>query len=280
LEYEPEELIPIIADLTDRYTGKESTSVSLNKARQLTQAVVYCIREYEKSGRGKSVPAVKDVRADTAYENGFRIVLYKTEKAQERFGRILSGFRSYGNIAYSDTVEKGFPEFFAHYDARFEPQENVLTLDYPVLIRSRGRSGIDWISQYLFFIELEQRFLHRIPTDYIEHILNGWNGNYGELLINICAFVYRNLMASALINRRVSPENYSKEEKEELTEKLIRLKKEEIIQELEDLTNRLINRNYAEDPQLKKYLCADIPDFYSEITNAVNHDSLSAVIYC
>ena len=47
MRYEMEELIPIVAELTERYTGYESTSVTYEKANQLMEAVIYCIQEYE-----------------------------------------------------------------------------------------------------------------------------------------------------------------------------------------------------------------------------------------
>lgn len=45
MEYPMEELIPILAELTDRFTSKESTSVSYERARQLMEAILYCIRQ-------------------------------------------------------------------------------------------------------------------------------------------------------------------------------------------------------------------------------------------
>ena len=45
MDYEMEELIPLVKELCDRYTGKESTSVTYEAAQQLMEAVLYCIHE-------------------------------------------------------------------------------------------------------------------------------------------------------------------------------------------------------------------------------------------
>ena len=45
--YDMNELLPVVARLTKRYTGIESSSVSYEKANQLMGAVIYCIREIE-----------------------------------------------------------------------------------------------------------------------------------------------------------------------------------------------------------------------------------------
>lgn len=45
MDYEMEELLPIVATLAEKYTGGESSSISYEKAGQLMEAVMYCIRE-------------------------------------------------------------------------------------------------------------------------------------------------------------------------------------------------------------------------------------------
>ena len=52
--YDMNELLPVVAMLTKRYTGIESSSVSYEKANQLMGAVIYCIQEME-SGGGASL---------------------------------------------------------------------------------------------------------------------------------------------------------------------------------------------------------------------------------
>ncbi len=60
VNYEMEELVPIVGKLAEKYTAFESTSVSYEKAEQLMGAVLYCIhetwqvpaREREKQGAG------------------------------------------------------------------------------------------------------------------------------------------------------------------------------------------------------------------------------------
>lgn len=45
--YEIEELVPIVGKLAEKYTSKESTSITYEKAQQLMEAVLYCIHEAE-----------------------------------------------------------------------------------------------------------------------------------------------------------------------------------------------------------------------------------------
>ena len=48
VKYEMEDLIPLVGYLAQKYTSGESTSVTYEKAEQLMEAVLYCIREAER----------------------------------------------------------------------------------------------------------------------------------------------------------------------------------------------------------------------------------------
>ena len=99
--YEMEELIPIVAELSEQYTGYESTSITYEKANQLMEAVIYCIHEYEQSG-GNAL-AAEGVPAKEAYKLGYRLVDKKVREMMEMYHVLLRDFCSYGNIVLKDT---------------------------------------------------------------------------------------------------------------------------------------------------------------------------------
>ena len=59
-DYTMEELLPVVAALTAKYTGNESTSVTYEKAEQLMGAVVYCIQEL--NSKAKKEVASEDLK--------------------------------------------------------------------------------------------------------------------------------------------------------------------------------------------------------------------------
>ena len=83
------------------------------------------------------------------------------EFMKEQFDTVymIVHFCAYGNENYCDTVTKALPGFFLYYDARFEPQKNVITLDYPMLQPVGDASGIRAIEKYVAYIGLEQKFM-------------------------------------------------------------------------------------------------------------------------
>ena len=95
MEYKMEELIPVIAVLAEKYTSKESSSVTYETARMLLEAVVYCIEE---PGLPGSFVTAKRKRpeAPEAYARGYKRVLDKVYSSKEVFDRLTEAFEDYG----------------------------------------------------------------------------------------------------------------------------------------------------------------------------------------
>ena len=80
MDYEMEELVPIVGKLAEKYTSHESTSITYEKAEQLMGAVLYCIHElWESSGNAPSLN--EKIPAQRAYEIGAEYVEKKTDSA-------------------------------------------------------------------------------------------------------------------------------------------------------------------------------------------------------
>lgn len=100
-------------------------------------------------------------------------------------------FNAYNNVYYYDTVIKGMPEFFINYDAKYAPQDHLLTLDYPILKNYRHLTGIDLIEKYIYCICLEQKFLNSFSEEEVITILDDYEFDYRESVINIASLVLR-----------------------------------------------------------------------------------------
>lgn len=274
----PEELLPIVAELTDQYTKRESSSITYEKANQLMRAVIYCIEEYGKSCGEAALTVCNDSSASEIYLAGYQEVLKKTSAAGAQYSKLIMSFTDYGNRAYRETVIQGLPVFFRRYDARFAPQEHFLMLDYPVLATFGPACGIDLISAYLDCIVCEQSFLGKIPVSCVSDMLNRWRGDYAELLINIAGFTARNLLAAILIGKKNLPAPYSEAERERLRKIAAVESAESLEDRLHLILHRLISEQYHADAALFRYLSQDLHGFVLDLKNAAEHDCLEAVI--
>lgn len=170
MEYKAEELIPLVSHLIDKYTSKESSSVSYEVAQMLMEAVLYCIRE-NSCRSGNALSAGEQLPAITAYQAGYEAVVDKVYQAKGLYERLCEKFQDYSCTNYRETILKGMPQFFLRYDARFSPQDHLLSLDYPPLYLDREKCGIDLIYEYLQHITLEKEFLDLFPWETVKELV-------------------------------------------------------------------------------------------------------------
>lgn len=199
-----EALLPLVADLTDRYTSKESSSVTYETANMLMSAVIYCIRECEEEGDMLPAAAGAEENWRSMYRRGYERVLEKTYQAKEIYEQILADFESYRCQNYRDTIVKGIPAFFVKYDPRFCPQDHLLTLDYPALLMDDRKRGVDLILSYLKGIRTEQVFLSRFPRSSVIQLLEHIQPEYESLYLdNICEIVLLRAIGCAIAGKPV-----------------------------------------------------------------------------
>ena len=127
--------------------------------------------------------------AQEAYDTGYKAVIEKTENALKIYEKIMENFNDYGSRAYYETIFLGMPAFFKCYDPLFEPQNHILSLDYPLeehlQIEVWKQKGIDRIYDYLLAIAEEQKFLANYPEESIRDRLKKYHFLGGELFINV-----------------------------------------------------------------------------------------------
>lgn len=183
--YSPDEIMPVVLKLANRYKGYESTSVSYDTVNMLMESVIYCINELGSS----NTALAPSLSASEAFRLGQQVVLDKAKETLADYNVLLTVFDDYGLTVLRDTVIKGFPAFFRHYDPIFSPQNTILTLDYPIPSFDRSLSGIDAISDYLNQIIKEQNFLRSFPRDEIINKLLAYHPDYSFLIENITEMI-------------------------------------------------------------------------------------------
>lgn len=268
--YPMEEIMPVVSELAQKYTGCDHSSVTYERAQMLMEAVVYCINE---DGRQEgNALAVKSIPAREAYENGRKIVKEKLMELRTLYHALISDFRDYGSMCLKDTVRKGIPAFLERYDFMYAPQETLLTLDYPVLRNYGALSGVDLVLCYLQDIRLEQKFLHRMGDKYIVKILRKYHRDYEYLSENICGIVLQNVTGHMILDKPLEGQGFVQEELESLEEILSDKTEEQISAYLLKALERLIAEYYDNDDCLFTYLDGGLSDIATRIRhNTENH---------
>lgn len=278
MDYAPEDLLSVVIELTERYTGKESSSVTYEKAEQLMEAVLYCLHQHEQSSIWDENASLKNLDAaidiKLAYTTGYEMVLNRTRKGKLLYECVMQEFDSYGNLAYYDTVVKGLPSFFVYYDPKFQPQNHILTLDYPVLGGLGTMCGIDVIWHYINCIAVETRLLQAFPKGYVVKLLNCVYDNYKELFINIPSAVVRNVLGWMMSGEKVKLEPLHEAALEAVKLRVNSMEYEELKAALEKCLKKFLEHGFQESGPLYLYFAQDIPDFAAELKNGAEHNCL------
>lgn len=272
-----EEIFPVLCSLTEKFTSGDSTSITDERAQSLMEAVLYCMNEAvwdaEGENRDQQVPEIMgrpfgNLNAEELYRYGYDRVLLKVKKAREIYNGLLPEFNGYRNRAYMDTVLKGMPKFFLYYDPSFEPQNHILTLDYPLLVPvDEAWTGIDRIYRYLFRLSLEQQFLTLFPEDYVLKVLNQFHGGHEELVINICGLVLKNVLGHLLAGKSFGglDSMFSRAELVEMELQILSMQRTELRQMLSSLLKAFVFKYCKGGIKLWEYLDYDLDEAAGEI---------------
>ena len=277
MDYEMEELVPIVGKLAEKYTANESTSITYEKAEQLMGAILYCIHEL-KEINGNLLALSEKIPAQKAYEIGAAYVKEKAEKALNLYNRIMPGFYHYENQCLYDTFVKCIPEFFKWYDIQFEPQNTILTLDYPVLKDISGYAGIDKIFEYIKCIGLEQKFLKSFPAGYVTNILFKIDRNWKESMDNICETVFTYVTGHILTGKSLVEFELEQTDYLYMQELFIQVALGDIKKRLESALEIIIKNYYEDDRELLNYLSSAIGGIVVRLKNAADNKVLDSMI--
>ena len=277
MDYEMEELVPIVGKLAEKYTSHESTSITYEKAEQLMGAVLYCIHElWESSGNAPSLN--KKLSAQRAYEMGAAYVRDKIGKALDLYNRILPEFCHYENKCLYDTFVKGIPEFFKWYDVQFEPQNTILTLDYPLLKDISEYTGIDKIFEFIKAIGLEQKFLKLFPAGYVINILSKDNRNWQESMDNICEIVFIHVIGHIILGKSLTVIELEEDDYSYMQKIFKQATLEDIKKQLTTALEIFIKNYYENDRELLNYLSGAISGIVVRLKNAADNKVLGNII--
>ena len=277
MDYEIEELVPLVKTLAQKYTCLESTSITYEKARQLMEAVLYCIHEAEQNTE-YPLTGHEKLPAGQMYETGVQCVREKATKALEMYNNILPNFYSYKNECLYDTFINGIPEFFRYYDYRFEPQNTILTLDYPILKDISQYSGIDKIYEFIKCIALEQRFLSLLPDDLVHRALSKYDSRYTLMIENICGITLMSLMCRLLSEKPLSAEEFEPQDYIKLQHLISAADTAVLRKQLKDSIKTMVQKNYGGDAELTEYLSGAAGDISVRLKNAADNNNLYYIV--
>lgn len=275
MDYQMEELLPIVSELAQKYTGYENTSITYEKAQSLMEAVLFCLNEYNNSYADSLVK--KDISVKEQYNIGTKLLSEKVEDIRKIFNELSFQFDDFGVKCLYDTVQKGIPQFLKWYDIKFCPQNTILTLDYPLLTDCSFLTGADAVYKYIRAIQTEQIFLGMFDRNYIMLILEKYNSEYRDMIENICSIVLTNIIGHIAIKKPFNDIDFLYEEYLQLSKIFAGKSISDIENDVKELIKKIVKQFYENDMDMLEYLCYEANNIAVRIYTANQHGQLSKV---
>lgn len=269
-----EELTQAAARLAFSWSGADSTSVSYEKAEELLEAVLYCLKEWE--GQEGLVCREKRIGVWEAYQSGKQIAVQKVERLKNLYHERLLDFPDYGLACLRDMI-RAIPGFLRWYDVRFAPQNTLLTLDYPVLAGLDGMTGIDKVLAYGQCLDCERTFLEKLEPGYVSEALLTYHPDYRELVENLCSMVLPGIMGHIMLKKPLSNRGFAAEEYSWLESMIGAREKEELEAFLNQIIGRMTETIYGGAKELREYLSQNAGEAALRMKHAAEWNTLNKI---
>ena len=275
MDYQMEELIPIVSELAQKYANYESTSITYEKAQSFMEAVLYCLKEYQNSNTDSLVQSHMSVKEQ--YDIGVKRLFEKVEEIRVIFNEVSLKFEDFGVKSLYDTVQKGIPQFLKWYDIRFCPQNTLLTLDYPLLIDCGSLSGADAVHKYIQAVQTEQIFLTALDKDYVVSVLEKYDPNYQDMIENICSIVLTDMIGHIAIKKPLHDAEFLTDDYTRLSKTFGQRPVSDIEHIVEGVIKEIVDRFFGSDGKMLTYLCCETNNIAVRIHTANQYGNLRRV---
>jgi hypothetical protein len=264
------ELMMILVDKYKKYTVNDHSSITVEKAQQLMNSILYCINGYLKSLDKGLVSASEHYNALVLYERGLEHEKTNLSNAKKLLSYMKNNILNIDNVYYQDTILKGIDLFFRNYDVLYAAHETPGSIDYPLALPIYDLEGVEYILEYLNRLYIENNFCACFETDNIECLLKKFNDDYKDLPFNIFELVVRNAIGLEILGTDIMKLNITTYERACLYEILKPLSLEQIQEKITLAINKVLQFHKIEDNKQKAYTTKVVIELSYEIKQALS----------
>lgn len=269
------ECIQLLASITEKYNGGDSSSIRIEKAESLMASSFFSISLWLKTYQNPddAVSLLKNSPLAEIYKQGRKRIDTRVASSKMIYKKLLEQFMDIPNECYQATVLQAISGFFKLYYPDFGAHEIHITADYPTFFPRSRLEGIEFIQEYLRQLFYENQFCTHFNKEDICHLLSGYQDDYQENIFNL----YRPILYAALgcvaINGDLKSLNITEDGRHQLIEMLTQKSEENLFSFLQETTKRMIQQLGC-SPGLSKYILDCLPVVTGEIQLAINQHSL------
>jgi hypothetical protein len=204
--------------------AKGDSSLTVEAAEAVLRSLCFTIGLYLKPyGLNASTELLKSVPFEELLRRGRDAIRVHVTTARERYAALMALPFQTHNRAFCDTVSTALPAFFKRYDALQAAHEIPCLIDYPLSSPVTGLSGIEYISEFLFRLLMETRFLCAFPKSVLESLWRSCCVDPKEQIVNLFEPVFYNAVGRLFLEKDPLPLDLPIAAQQTLMERLKRL---------------------------------------------------------
>ncbi len=274
------ECLDLLAYKTERYNAGDSSSIPVEKARDIMNSILFTIGLSLKTYQNPddAVTALQNEPLNEFYKKGRRRINTMLATSKIIHGKLLSRLAETKNVFYSATLKGGISGFFKLYRPDYAAHEIHITADYPLFNPVPKLLGVEFIRWYLEAACYENQFCGYFSANDFHRLLLGFAEDYDQLLINIYELVLTASIGCAIVGTDVKRLNITEAGVRLLCEIFTDKSKSEITVVIFKAAEEL-QRCFGFSEGLARYMRTGIPIIADKIEFAARNHTLNRLFF-
>lgn len=166
-----------------------NSSVKINEVNMINESNIYTLNNYLKDKDKINILLNEDIIS--IYNKAYIELNSKVLKTKLFYNTIFkNNLLNIDNYFYIETLNTGIKYFFKLYNTSYDASNTVITVDYNPVLKRPNESGINFINEYLNYINYENIFLKKFNINKINNLIR----KYKDIPINILEIVLETVL--------------------------------------------------------------------------------------
>ena len=278
-ESEQEKLIAGLWELlkmqAGKYNGIDSTSITIEKAQDILESMLYMIGVAAENGAAKE--EILNGSLSLLLDRGREILKGKQKSVKVEWKLLCRELPRIPNDYFLSTMEN-LGLFFDSYDIYFAAHHTSESIDYwPLCPIPETVKGISYIEEYIHRIQIENDYLNCFEREDVISLCEKYVPDYREALFNLCEPVLTNAIGLSLIGKEVQGLHISAAQREDIYQMLIGRTEKEICDMIKESVLSACRQIGMTAENETDYLVGASSGLVVRVWEALKHGDLSGI---
>lgn len=222
------ETIEILKNMMERHSGG-SSSLSKENSQMLLDGIQFVIAlALKQCTLSNAISLLIQYSINDIYQMGLTVGKEYVLAVTKDIATLQADCIDTKLEVYNDTVYGGLSGFLKVYNFTFTPHQKEITVDYIALLPINYLDGIEYIRQYVRYLQYENIFCKQFSRNKVDALLQRYHKDYWYLIFNISEVILIEAIGLAILQKDIQTLLVSKKDRNLLLQQLQGYSKEEL----------------------------------------------------